>query len=57
MERLEQVRLPDAVRPDREHEPGTQTELQLRVGAEIDERDAIDDQLGLTFANRAGESA
>ena len=37
MKRLEQIRLPDAVRSHRQHEPGKQVELQLRVGAEVDE--------------------
>jgi hypothetical protein len=44
VERLEQVRLPDAVRPGDENEPGRKVELELGVGAEVAERDSADDQ-------------
>jgi hypothetical protein len=45
VQRLEQVRLPDAVRADREHEPGTQVELQPLVRPELAQRYVLDDQL------------
>jgi hypothetical protein len=44
MECLEQVRLAGAVRPDDEHEPRRQLEIQSGVGAEVAERDSLDDQ-------------
>jgi len=44
VERLEQVRLADAVRPDREDEPGPQLQLQPLVRPEVAERDVLDDQ-------------
>jgi hypothetical protein len=44
VERLEQVRLPDAVAPDDEDEARLERELQPLVGAVVDEREAGDDQ-------------
>jgi hypothetical protein len=44
VQRLEQVRLADSVRPDGEHEPGLQLELEPLVRPEVPERGALDDQ-------------
>ena len=44
VQRLEQVRLPGAVRPGHEHEARLEVELEPRVGAEVPERDPRDDQ-------------
>jgi len=44
VERLEQVRLADAVRPDREDEARLQPELEPLVRPEVAERDVLDDQ-------------
>jgi len=44
VERLEQVRLADAVRADGEDETGAQVELQPLVRPEVAERDVLDDQ-------------
>jgi hypothetical protein len=54
MQRLEQIRLAGAVGSDREHEPGLEAELEVRVGAELAERERPDDQPGLS---RRGGSA
>jgi hypothetical protein len=44
VERLQEVRLPRAVRSDREDDARSKLELDARVGAEVPERDRIDDQ-------------
>jgi hypothetical protein len=44
VERLEQVRLPRAVRADREQETRLEAQLEARVGAELAERERADDQ-------------
>jgi hypothetical protein len=44
MQRLEEVRLAGAVRTDDEHEPRLQLELELRVRADVPERDRLNDQ-------------
>jgi hypothetical protein len=44
MDRLEQIRLADAVRPSHEHDPRNEPQLQLGVGAKVSERDVRDDQ-------------
>ncbi|MDQ3994291.1 MAG: hypothetical protein M3265_05810, partial [Actinomycetota bacterium] len=41
---LEEIRLPDAVRAGHEDEPGLEDELERCIGAEIAERDVVDDQ-------------
>jgi hypothetical protein len=46
VQRLEEVRLAGAVRPDGENEPGSQLELESLVGAEVSEPDVLDDQPG-----------
>ena len=45
VERLEQVRLPDPVRPNREDEPRPQREVEPLVRPEVAERDVLGDQL------------
>jgi hypothetical protein len=45
VQRLEQVRLADAVRPDGEDEAGAQRELQPLVRPELAERYLVDNQL------------
>jgi hypothetical protein len=44
VERLEQIRLSGPVRADGEHEPRFETELEVRVRAELAERERLDDQ-------------
>src|SRR5205085_7624346 len=44
VQRLEQVRLPRAVRPDDEHEPRLEPDLEPFVGAVVAKRDRLDDQ-------------
>jgi hypothetical protein len=44
VQRLEQVRLADPVRPDREDETRTQVEIEPLVRPEVAERDVLDDQ-------------
>jgi hypothetical protein len=44
VQRLEQVRLPDAVRPDDEHEPWLEIEVERRVRPVPAERYVLDDQ-------------
>jgi len=44
VERLEQVRLADAVVADDEHEPRREAEVEGGVGAVVPERDVRDDQ-------------
>ena len=44
VQRLEQVRLADAVRPDDEHDAGRERELERRVRAVVAKRDVLDDQ-------------
>jgi hypothetical protein len=41
---LEQVRLPHPVRARHQHDSGIELELELGVGAEVSERDVLDDQ-------------
>jgi len=43
-DRLQQVRLPDAVGAGHEDQPGHEIELELGVGAEVPKRDVPDDQ-------------
>ena len=47
VQRFEQVRLPRAVRPDSEHEPRLQVEVEARVRANVAKRDSVDDQVSL----------
>jgi hypothetical protein len=44
VERLEEVRLPRAVRARDEHEAGSQLEVEAMVGAEVEERELADDE-------------
>jgi len=44
VKRFEQVRLADAVRPDREDEARPEREIEPGVGPEAAERDVLDDQ-------------
>jgi hypothetical protein len=44
VQRLQQVRLADAVRPDRENEARAQPELEPLVRPKVAERDVLDDQ-------------
>jgi hypothetical protein len=44
VQRLEQVRLPDAVRPDDEHEPWLEIEVERQVRPVPAERYVLDDQ-------------
>ena len=44
VKRLEQVRLPGAVRAGHENDPRLEGELELRIGAEVSERGVSDDQ-------------
>ena len=44
VQRLEQVRLPGAVRPDHQHEPRLEREVERGVRAKAPERDPRDDQ-------------
>src|SRR5262249_7563008 len=44
VQRLDQVRLAGPVRADEQHEPGLERELEPRVGADVPERDRLDDQ-------------
>jgi len=44
VQRLEQVRLADAVRPDRKNEPRLQLQLEPFIRAKVAQRDAGDDQ-------------
>jgi hypothetical protein len=55
VQRLEQVRLADAVRTDREHEAGLQAQLEPRIRPERRKLKLRDDQVVL--ANPAGGSA
>ena len=44
MQGLEEVRLADSVGSRHEHDPGSEGELELWVGAEVSKRDVSDDQ-------------
>ena len=55
VQRLEQVRLAGAVRPDDEHEPRLEVEVEPGVRAEVAERDVRDDQPGRP-SRRAGSA-
>jgi hypothetical protein len=44
VERLEQIRLTGAVRPDGEYKPGQEIEFESLVRAEVGEPDVLDDQ-------------
>jgi len=44
MQRLEQVRLADAVVADDEHDPAAKGEVECGVGAVVPKRDVCDDQ-------------
>jgi hypothetical protein len=52
MERLEQVRLAGAVRPDGEHQTRLEFKLESRIRPDVAKRDRADDQVNL-----AAESA
>ena len=54
MERLEQIRLAGAVLTDDEYDPGGELEVEGAVRAVVPERDAADDQPGLSL--RAGSA-
>ena len=54
VERLEQVRLAGAVLADDEDDPGGELEIEGAVRAVVPERDAADDQPGLSL--RAGSA-
>jgi hypothetical protein len=45
VERLEQVRLAGAVRTGEEDDTGPELQLEPRIGAEVAERDPVDDQV------------
>ena len=44
MQRLEQVRLPRAVFPDKEHDPRREIEVEGCIRPVVPERDVLDDQ-------------
>jgi hypothetical protein len=52
MQRLQQVRLSRAVRPDDEYETAFELEIEPRVRPDVAQRDRVDDQI-----SQAGGSA